>query len=118
MCDDSPNPISTSACSMNVPTNWIWKFPSQTISDVTFSNPISNIYGMNGNPVMGRAVCNFSVSGTGLPSCVLGFFTRAGNLYIDTIDSTFCAYQIGKQGNSYIMRSQDGSTTSTLTPQS
>jgi hypothetical protein len=116
MCDSTPDVISTSQCNTTVTKNWTWQFPSQTIN-IQFSNPISNTYGMQNIPINSRAVCNFSVEGNGLPSCTLGFFTKNGNLYIDCESIIFCAYQIGKKGDSYIMRSQDGFTTSTLTPQ-
>lgn len=129
-CPKSPVPVSTQKCSINIPQNWKWIFPDKTIP-ITFGNPVTNSYNLGGKPVGSRAVCSFEVYDTGtsssgskiIPPCDInkgltqGFFTRNGKLYIDSYTNLYCAYQIGRNSDgSYVMRSQDGATTSTLSP--
>jgi hypothetical protein len=74
-----------------------------------------------------RAVCGFDIkatyAGSGtpanpVPSDLAGFATNFGGkwkIYFDSDKSfVFCAYTIGRNGNSFTMRSEDGVTLSTL----
>lgn len=129
-CPKIVTPVNSENCNIVVAKNWKWVFPNKTLF-VTFDQPISNQYGLGGRPVVSRAVCNFSVYDSGknpttsisIPPCDInkgrsvGFFTKNGNLYIDSYTNLYCAYQIGRNSDgSYLMRSQDGSTISSLYP--
>lgn len=117
-CPKSVVPVNRKNCTMNVPKNWKWIFPDKTIL-VTFDNPVTNEYNLGNATILSRAVCNFDVHDNNkiIPSCSKGFLTGNGNLYIDAESNIYCAYQIGKGADgSYIMRSQDGDTTSMLIP--
>lgn len=97
-----------------VHANWIWDFsinPNLGCFKVTF-NPIKQPKGTTA-----PACVWFNVTGDNIDDGTTGMFSIDKKLYIDDNSSwQIMAYQIDMKNGSYIMKSQDGFTISTLTP--